>query len=191
VDPIKVDALLLRTLLPDLALREGARMVGRVAARAESGGLGTLVLAGVRLTAQLPDEVAAGDTLRLTVTEAGPDRITLRMDAAEAAQAPPLPVERPPERARVSVREAPRREGEDPEGASVVLVFESSVLGRLDLQVELGRGAVSAHVATPAGPVTDLAREQAAALRDALAAELGRSSSVTVTPRRDPVDLYA
>ncbi len=67
IDPIAVDALLLRTQLPELTLRPGASLVARVAARAEQHGV--LVLAGVPLTAQLPDEVAAGDTLRLRVTE--------------------------------------------------------------------------------------------------------------------------
>ena len=42
-----------------------------------------------------------------------------------------------------------------------------------------------------AGTALELARAQAAELRDALAQSTGRPVSVTVGVRRDPLDLYA
>ena len=54
-------AALLRAQLPELALREGATRVARVASRGEAPAV--IVLAGIPLTAQLPPEVQAGATL--------------------------------------------------------------------------------------------------------------------------------
>src|SRR3954467_6633118 len=93
VDPIvAVRTLLLREALPDLALRPGASIVARVASRGEH--MGVLVLAGVPLTAQLPDEVRAGETLRLRVADVTPERVTLQLEPPQSApagqpQAPP------------------------------------------------------------------------------------------------------
>ena len=87
IERVAVDALLLRTQLPELSLREGSNVVARVAARAEAHGV--LVLAGVPLTAQLPPEVQAGQTLHLRVEEVTPERVTLRLDPQAAGVAPP------------------------------------------------------------------------------------------------------
>ena len=73
IDPVvAVKTLLLQQALPDLALRPGASVVARVASRGE--GHGVLVLGGVPLTAQLPDEVRSGETLRLNVADVTPER---------------------------------------------------------------------------------------------------------------------
>jgi hypothetical protein len=185
-----VDAALLRTELPDLVLRPGHSVVARVASRGE-GPLGVLVLAGVPLRASLPDEVKAGETLRLTVTEVSPERVVLRMDAAALAMAapPPQPAEAPP--ARVGVDEAPqRRRGGGGDEATVALRFETPALGRLDLRVELTSGTVRATVGATPGRSFDLADGRAGSLRDALADKTARQASVLVVPRREPVDIY-
>jgi hypothetical protein len=53
--------------------------VGRVASRGE--GHGVLVIAGIPLTAQLPDEVGrTGDTVRLSVSDVTPERVTLQLE---------------------------------------------------------------------------------------------------------------
>src|SRR3954451_19433831 len=83
-----VDLVLLRGLLPDLPLRPGTLVTGRVLdAR-------TLVLGGVRLAAQLPEGVEAGAVLRLRVEEASTERVHLRVveNAAQAAAADPTAV---------------------------------------------------------------------------------------------------
>jgi hypothetical protein len=190
VDPIAVDAALLRTELPDLVLRPGHSVVARVASRGE-GALGVLVLAGVPLRASLPDDVKAGETLRLTVSEVSPERIVLRLDAAAfAAAAPPPPAQAPA--ARVGVDERPRRHrGARGEEATVALRFESVALGRLDLRVEVTSGTVRSVVAAPPGQTYELADGGAQDLRDALASATARQAAVQVVQRREPLDLYA
>jgi len=186
-----VDALLLRSQLPELVLRPGASLVARVASRGE-GDRGVLVLAGIPLTAQLPEEVAAGETLRLTVTGVSPEQVTMRLEP----QAPPTagPAAPPPPPARVVVQEPPHRaRGEDGEDVHVVaLAFASAALGRLDLRLELSdRGALQASVVAPAGEAHALAQAGAEALREGLAARTGLQAGVRVLPRRAPLDLYA
>jgi hypothetical protein len=188
IERIALDALALRAQLPELTLREGASVVARVAAR--EAGHGVIVLAGVPLVAKLPPEVEAGQTLHLKIAEVTADQVTLRLDQqamlAAAAQPPATP---PP--ARLLVEEPPRRGAEGEESATVALAFDSAVLGRLDLRVDLARGTVSAGVAAPPGAALDLATEAAGRLQDALAERTGRAAQVRVTPRRDPFDAYA
>jgi hypothetical protein len=189
VDPVvAVKTLLLREALPDLALRPGALVVARVASRGERHGV--LVLGGIPLTAQLPESVRAGETLRLKVADVTSERVTLQLEPP----APP-PDQPPPPRAdapRVAVQEPPRRRVEGGEAvASVALAFSSEVLGRLDLRIDLRSGSVQAFVDAPAGSVHDLAQDESARLRDALALGTAREASVTVRPRRQPFDVYA
>jgi hypothetical protein len=187
IERIALDALALRSQLPDLRLREGASVVARVAARQADHGV--IVLAGAPLVAKLPPEVEAGQTLHLKVAEVSAEQITLRLDqAAMAAQAAAPPAPRPPE---VAVGEPPRRGAGGEDSATVALAFDSAVLGRLDLRIDLARGTVSARIDAPAGATLALAEEAAGRLRDALAAKTGRAAQVTVGPRRDPFDAYA
>jgi hypothetical protein len=190
VNPIAVvDAALLRAEMPDLVLRVGHSVVARVASRGD-GPLGVLVLAGVPLRASLPDEVKAGETLKLTVAEVTPDRVVMRLENPAAVPlAPPLTQARP---ARVGVDEAPRRRrGGSGDEATVALRFETPALGRLDLRVQLSAGAVRATIGALPGRSFDLAEGGAGALREALAAKTARQASVQVVPRREPLDVYA
>ena len=189
IERVAVDALLLRTQLPDLSLREGSSVVARVVARAETHGV--LVLAGVPLTAQLPPEVQAGQTLHLRVEEVTPERVTLKLEPQPPTTAP-LPPPPEPRAPRVAVGEPPRR-GRDGDGdsATVTLAFDSEVLGRLDLRVDLARGTVSAGITAPPGMALELAQEAAGRLQDALAERTGRAAQVRVAARRDPFDAYA
>src|SRR3954463_7132883 len=107
MDPIAVDAALLRAEMPDLVLRPRHSVVARVVSRGD-GPLGVLVLAGVPLRASLPDEVKAGETLKLTRSEGSPPGLVLRPEGAAVAVAvAPPPPQAPP--ARVGVDERPRR----------------------------------------------------------------------------------
>jgi hypothetical protein len=191
MDPvISVQTLLLRAQMPELSLRPGASIVARVASRGE--GHGVLVLAGIPLTAQLPEEVQAGATLRLLVDEVTPERVVLRMDpAATALPAPPPPPTQ--SSARVAVGEPPQRRatpgGE--ERAGVSLAFHSAALGRLDLRIEVGGGRVEAAVAAGGGRPFEIAEAAAGRLQDGLAARTGLVAGVRVVPRREPLDVYA
>jgi flagellar hook-length control protein FliK len=191
IERIALDALALRSQLPDLRLREGANVVARVAARQADHGV--IVLAGAPLVAKLPPEVEAGQTLHLKVAEVTPEQITLRLDQAamlaqQQAQAAPPPGLRAP---HVTVGEPPRRGGSGDESATVSLAFDSAALGRLDLRIDLTRGIVSARVDAPPGAALELAEQAAGRLRDALAEKTGRAAQVTILPRRDPFDAYA
>ena len=191
IDRVALDAVLLKARFPELQLREGAGVVARVAARAESHGV--IVLAGVPLTAQLPPEVREGETLHLRVQEVTEERITLRLDpqAAQAAQAAAVPPA-PPRPARVAVGEPPRRPPGGGEGSyAVSLSFDSEVLGRLDLRIDLSQAGVQATVEAPAGAGFDRATEAAARLQDALAGKTARPATVRVTARHEPFDAYA
>jgi hypothetical protein len=194
VDPVvAIRTMLLREALPDVALRVGTTVVARVASRGPEHGV--LVLAGVPLTAKLPDEVQAGTTLRLRVDDVAPDRVTLRLEAppqdAAVAQAPPPPAERPD--ARVGIQDPPRRGrgagGE--ETTTVALAFTSPRLGRLDLRIDLAANRVDVTVDAAAGEPHGRANEDAERLRATLEEGTGLAATVRVRPRHDPIDVYA
>ena len=87
--PLAVDLVLLRSTAPDLPLVVGRVLAARVVER--HGQHGVLNLAGAYLTAELPDEVQAGDRLRLVVQETTGERAVLAL-----AQEPPSPAQVPP-----------------------------------------------------------------------------------------------
>jgi hypothetical protein len=193
VDPVvAIRTLLLREALPDVALRVGTTVVARVASRGPEHGV--LVLAGVPLTAKLPDEVRAGATLRLRVDDVSPEQVTLKLDAdpalaaqqAQAHAATPTPP-------RVAVQDPPQRrrtaEGED--GHTVALAFTSPALGRLDLRIDLTARRVEAVVDARQGAPYERAHHQAERLRASLEARTGLEATVRIRPRHDPVDVYA
>jgi hypothetical protein len=194
-DPVvAIKTLLLREAMPDVSLRPGTSVVARVASL-EPGArpaMGVLVLAGVPLRAQLPDDVPPGSTLRLKVADVTPERVTLQIESPPlppgVAPAPPRVHEAPP---RVDVEDPPRRRSEGgEERSSVALAFESELLGRLGLRIEMTAGSVEVLVDTPSA-VHDLVQDGAAALREALAVRTEREATVNVRPRREPVDLRA
>ena len=191
VDPVvAVKTLLLQTQLPDVQLRPGTSVVARVLSRGEQHGV--LVIAGIPLTAELPKEVGrAGETLRLAVADVTPERVTLQLEQVvpPAAQTPPAPTQQ----ARVQVEEQPRtvRAGGE-ERTTVALSFQSEALGRLDLRLELVAGTrMHVSVEAPAGRSFALADAAAGRLSDGVRARTGLEADVRVTPRREPLDVYA
>jgi hypothetical protein len=191
VDPVvAVKTLLLQTQLPDIQLRPGTSVVARVASRGEQHGV--LVIAGIPLTAELPKEVGkAGETLRLAVSDVTPERVTLQLEQViPPGIQPPAPQEAP--RARVRVEDQARTVDEDgEERSSVALSFHSEALGRLDLRLEVAGARVRAAVEAPAGRSFELADAAAARLHDGLHARTGLEAEVHITPRREPLDVYA
>ena len=191
LDPVvSVATALLRAQLPEVTLREGQSVMARVASRGERHGV--LVLAGIPLTAKLPDGVESGATLKLRIEEVTPERVVLRLDAQAVnplVAGPPPPR---PEAPRLGVGEPPRRApgGEDG-GASVALAFVSPALGRIDLRIDLAAGTVQVGVEAPAGRAFETADASAGHLRASLEDALERPASVRVTPRREPLDVYA
>jgi hypothetical protein len=189
-----INLVLLRGLLPDLALKPGTFVSARVLdAR-------TLSIAGVRLGAQLPAGVVEGQVLRLRVEEASTDRVHLRIvenaAQAQAAEAPQVPasayqVALPGGAlARIHVEER-EPDGDRGGGAgaarSVVVRYDSPTLGRLDVRLDAQSAAV--HV-TDGDPALRVAAA-AGVLREALMRALGAPVQVTVHPRAQTLDVHA
>jgi hypothetical protein len=192
-----IDLVLLRGMLPDVPLRPGAVVHGRVLdAR-------TLVLEGVRLAAQLPEGAEAGQRLKLRVEESGRDGLRLHVletiqppVAADAAAAPQVPASAYALAlpggavARVHVQEDDDAAGGGRGGSarrSVVVRYDSPALGRLDIRLD--RGAAAVHVS--AGEPAERVRDAASVLRDALARVTGAPVQVTVHPRGEMLDVRA
>jgi Flagellar hook-length control protein FliK len=187
-----LDPAMLRAEIPELILREGMTLAARVAERHGSRGL--LMIAGAALAAELPEQVRAGDTLRLHVTEANADRVVMRLvDESQAAQQPTVvPVPLPGgQQAHINVDE---REGEGRragEQAAVAITYRSPQLGAIDFRLALEGGRLTAQVRAAQGAPHELAQEQAEELRDALNRATGKAVQLTVSPRHDPLDVYA
>jgi hypothetical protein len=185
--PVQLEVALLRGQLPELLLRPGSVLAARVVEA------NRISLAGVILDAQLPEGLLAGESLRLRVEEATPERLHLRIVEQPGQQ--PLPVLALPlpggaqARLRVDEQEA----GRGPEGGtpSVTLAYESPALGRLDLRLELPRGGIVATVGAAHGAPVERVEAAAERLRAGLERALGRPATVRVAPRHDPFDAYA
>jgi hypothetical protein len=188
--PVRLDAALLRTLLPELVLREGMTLAARVVAR--EGQRGTLSLAGRMLAAELPETLVAGQEVRLRVADLSPERIVLRL-VDPTASPPAAPIDVPlPRGARLSVTADSERREDGGEGSrSVTVRYESPRLGPVEIRLALEPGALDALVHAAPGMPAGLARAHAEALRGALAEAAGRPARVRVQERRDRVDVHA
>jgi hypothetical protein len=179
---------MLKAELPTLVLRPGMILAARVAET--HGNRGLLMIANAALAAELPEGVQAGDTLKLRVQEATSDRIVMRMER----DAPPVPMVPLPggQAAQLEVKE---REGEGLQVAGgrsqVAITYRSPALGAIDFQLALEGGGVSAQVRAREGAPFELAQAQASQLREALNQALGKPVQLTVSPRHDPLDVYA
>ncbi|MBX5440616.1 MAG: flagellar hook-length control protein FliK [Solirubrobacteraceae bacterium] len=206
-----IDLILLRGgFAPDLPLRVGDVLAARVLTR--EGPTGMLFLAGARVSARLPADLAPGARLRLQVQEAEGERVVLRVvgggseAAAPAAQAAAAAdalaealrrglVATLPGGASARLFVDPGEGGAAPAGgrapSRVTLRFEAAALGRVDVALELAPGAVSGTVHAPAGDVAQRLRAGIGDLRDALAQATGRPATVAVRERGETVDLRA
>lgn len=190
--PFAVDLVLLRSTAPDLPLVVGRVLAARVVER--HGRHGVLNLAGAYLTAELPDEVQAGDRLRLVVQQARGGQVTFAL--AQQAAPPPPPLAAPPRALStahepiVAVARDPGEGGEEGRPHAVSVRFEGKALGTVELRVALDDALVHARAALAGGPALELAREHAPSLRAALATAAGRPAEVEIVERPRPVDVY-
>ncbi len=183
--PFAVDLVLLRSTAPDLPLVVGRVLAARVVER--NGRHGIISLAGAYLTAELPEELQAGDRLRLVVQQAKGDQVLLAL-----AQDPP-PLAEPPRALHDPVLAVAheRGTGEEDDRPHVVTVrFEGDALGTVELRVALDDALVHARAALAAGPALELAGEHAPTLRAALATAAGRPAEVEIVERPRPLDVY-
>jgi hypothetical protein len=78
------------------------------------------------------------------------------------------------------------------ERQDVLLRYNAPALGAVDLRFAMDAGALSLAVSLAPGQPVELAQAGAESLRQALTESLpGRAVSVTISPRREPLDLYA
>ena len=83
IERVAVDALLLRTQLPDLPIREGSSLMARVASRGDTHAV--LVIAGLPVTAKLPPEVEAGAAVDRAGRRTNPKGIPLGFSRVRVA----------------------------------------------------------------------------------------------------------
>lgn len=195
MQPLAVDAALLRTVLTaDIKLAVGRELMVRVAA-VTAPNRGVLSLAGVLLEAELPENVRPGDELRLQVRELTPDKVVLAIqDEPLAPQAAPIEIARVPLPGGGSVQVRERDAGgllaAGDQAHTLTLRYEAPHLGPVDLHFTLTARALGLVVAVAPGAY-GAADEHAAQLQGTLTQAAERPAKVTVTARREPVEVFA
>jgi hypothetical protein len=199
MDLLRVEAALLRAQLPELVLRPGMTLPARVMER--HGQMGLLLLAGTPLSAQLPDELRAGDRLRLRVEDVGEQVVLRTVDtpaAQQQSQTPPPEVALPlPNggRAELRVTEKANEGAGAGEPVTVALDYDSPALGTLDMRLvqQPGGAGLQVTVGAAAGAIEERVRGAAEDLRAALADATGLPATVRVVGRtpKPRVNLYA
>lgn len=198
VQPIAVQLIMLQQAMPDVTLRLGQSLLARVAER--HGDRGILMIAGQPLVAQLPENVRAGDVLKLAVRDISDQQVVMQMhegkEAAELAKAPDQPVVIPfPGGAPAFITVDDQASGGDGAGdedvAAIALTYDSPALGPINLRIGMDATAVAAEVRVAAGAPLELATAAAGALREALALGTERVASVTVAPQPGLFDVSA
>lgn len=197
MQPMAVDLRVLRALLtPDIKIVPGRAMMARVVV-ADGNGRGSLNIAGYQLEAELPKSVRTGDDLRLVVRDVSAGRVLLSIaDQHQEAAAPPVPIAAPVEvplpgggSVQVAERDADAATG-SPDSHSLSLRYDAPALGAVDLRFELDPNSLRLGV-TVSPRAMAAAQAGTDDLRRSLADELGRAISVTVSARREPLDIYA
>jgi hypothetical protein len=193
MDLLRVEAALLRAQLPELVLRPGMTLE-------RHGQMGLLLLAGTPLAAQLPDELRAGDRLRLRVEDVG-EQIVLRTLEAPAAQqqaAPPPGLALPlpgGHRAEVRVTDAADEVRGAGEPVMDGLTYDSPALGPIAIKLvqQPGGAGLQVTVGATAGAPEERVRGAAEELRRALGEATGLPATVRVVGRtpKPRVDFYA
>ena len=195
MQPLAVEASLLRAVLStDVKLTIGRELMVRVAS-VNPQGRGVLSLAGMLLEAELPDNVRAGQELRLQVRELTPDKVVLAIK--QEPQAPPLAAVDPslvPLPGGGSVQVAERDAGGSlaagDQAHTLTLRYDAPNLGAVDLSFTLTAGALALTVAVAPGAYSS-ADEHSLVLQATLTDAVERPATVTVVPRREPVEVFA
>jgi hypothetical protein len=210
MQPLAVDAALLRAVLTtDVQLSTGRELVARVASLGAEG-RGTLSLAGNLLEAELPSTVSAGDELRLVVREVTPERVVLAIQPDNnppsetnpaqqdnnSAQVPPLaeaPLVPLPAGGSLQVTERDAQGGQPGQDRvhTLSLRYDAPNLGPVDMAFTLGSGGLKLALTVPAGSSHDAANDASGELSEALVAATERPATVTITSRHEPIEVFA
>jgi hypothetical protein len=196
VQPIAVQLITLQQVMPDVTLRLGQSLLARVADR--HGAHGILMIAGQPLVAQLPENVRAGDVLKLAVRDITAEQVVMQMhegkQMAETQSQPFVPVGfpgQPPSRIVVDDDSAASDGALEGDASAIALTYESPALGPINLRIGMDSSAVVAEVRVAAGAPLEVATATASVLRDRLAQSTERVASVTVAPRPGSFDVSA
>jgi hypothetical protein len=194
MESLAVDLQLLRSLMvADLKLSVGRMLTARVA-DVQANGRGTISLAGTLLEAELPKELAAGQTIHLQVRELTPEKVVLALTERPPVLEQPVPMPLPGG-GLLAVQQHPESEahgGSQGESRHTLrLVYEAPSLGAMEMSFVLDPASLRLDVVLGAGEPHALASQHAADLREALSAALGRTITLSILPRRQPVEIYA
>ena len=191
MQPIAVQLITLQQVMPDVTLRLGQSLLARVAER--HGDRGILMIAGQPLVATLPENVRAGDVLKLAVRDITAEQVVMQMhEGKEAAQAArqdaqqlvPVPFPGGPPASIIVDDQASGGEGAgEGDVSTVALTYESPALGAMNFRIGMDGSRVVVEVRTAAGAPLEIATAAADALQDCLAYATERAASVTVSPR--------
>jgi hypothetical protein len=189
VQPLAVELSLLRSLeTAELRIAPGRVLTARVIELLPNG-RGMLSIAG------------AGQELRLQVRDVSGGRVLLSLAHHAVAPPPPPPIVPLPGGGTVTTR---AREDGDEEGGGgsgagaanpgqhiVSLRYEAPNLGPIDLTFSLDPSMLTVNVTLTPGSGLGALQSRADELRAALTAKSDRPVTVTVGPRREPLDVYA
>jgi hypothetical protein len=189
MQPVAVQLVQLQQLLPETSLRLGQSLVARVAERHE--GKGILMLAGKPIVAELPENVRAGDVLKLSVKDISADKIVMQMregqDAQQLQQNNVVPLAIPfPDGQPAHVKFDDAAEGgadQEQKVHAVALTYESPALGPINLRIGMDPNNVVVEVRIAAGAPLELAKAASEVLSEDLEAKTGKQALVSVQPR--------
>jgi hypothetical protein len=197
MQPMAVDLNLLRAMLtPELTLDVGRLLMVRVAS-VDPDGRGLLSLAGVLLEAELPQGVSAGQELKLEVRELTPQKVVLAIqnDASQtaipliAALIVPMPLGGS---LRVQERQ-PSGSTQLPDGShSLKLRYDAPTFGTIEMHFILDtQGGLRLALVVPAGESLASAQASSEDLLDSLTEATGRQTSLSVSARYEPLEVFA
>jgi hypothetical protein len=198
MEPIAVDIRLIRAVLgAELRVAPGRALMARVVS-VNAPGQGSLSIAGALIDARLPPGVEAGQDLRLVVRHVSPEQVVLGLSpeagagAAPAQTAVALPGGG---HVRVTEREGDGDRGSGGSGAGrhvLALTYDAPALGTVNLRFELDPHSLRVNAVLSAGAPAASATEAAGELRDVLSDALGgRPVTIQISPRHEPLDVYA
>jgi hypothetical protein len=194
MEPLPVDIRLIRAVLgSELRIAPGRALLARVVTT-DGLGRGALSIAGALIDAELPQHVKSGEELRLVVREVNDDRVVLGLSDQMVAPAPAPPIQLPgggTVRVQEDGEEGGSTAGSSPGAQRLSLRYEAPALGPVDLRFELDAGSLRVVVALAPGDPLELGQDGADELRRALGASVDKPVTVTVSGRREPLDLYA
>jgi len=194
MDPIAVDIRLIRAVLGgEMKVLPGRAMMARVVV-ADGLGRGKLAIAGAVIDAEIPKHVRAGQELRLTVRDVSAHQVVLGMSDQPAGV--PVPGAELPGGGVLRITEGEDEEsssgsGGSPGSQTLSLRYDAPALGAVDLRFDLDPGSLRVSVSVAPGEPLSLAQARADDLRSVLTEGVGRPATVTVSPRHEPLDVYA